>query len=264
MEPSFFIPSREETFMSLSRPLIFFDLETTGINALTDRIVEIYAVKHLPNGSQEELHHLLNPTIPISPGASATHGYTDGMVADKPTFADVVEELVLFFKDADLAGYNIKKYDVPMLLEEFGRCKKYPINYNEVKLVDAMSIFHQKEKRDLSAAVKFYLEADHSEAHSAKADVLATIGILKKQLLVYDDLQPNTSFLHDCIDAGNTVDLHWRWFIRDEKGTIVLNFGKHKGVEACTQPEYLKWMIAEGDFPVSTKMVAKKIYMHCL
>lgn len=260
MNPSFYIPPPEASFLELQRPIIFFDLETTGIDPLKDRIVELYAVKILADGQQQEMHRLVNPTIPISPGATATHGITDEMVADQPTFAQLAQELSAFFEGCDLGGFNIRRYDLPMLLEEFGRCKKYPINYNEVKVVDAMSIYHNKEKRDLSAAVRFYLQREHDGAHSARADVLATIEILKRQLLLYEDLEANTTFLHDLAGAGASVDPHWR-FVRNEEERIVFNFGKHKGEEACTQPGFLEWMLKE-EFAVATKMVAKKILMH--
>jgi len=194
MEQPYYIPQKETTFLHLEKPLIFFDLETTGTHPSTDRIVELCAVKLHPDGTREELYHLINPTIPISPGASAVHGITDEKVANKPTFGDLVNELAALFEGCDLGGYNIKKFDVPLLMEEFHRHKKYPISYSEVKLVDAMGIYHSKEKRDLSAAVKFYCDREHGEAHSAKADVLATIDILKHQLLRYEDLEPNTSF----------------------------------------------------------------------
>ena len=259
---TFFIPQTENNFLKLERPIVFFDLETTGKVPLTDRIVEIYAVKLNIDGVQEELHHLINPTIPISAGAIEAHGITDEMVADKPTFKDLGEEIAAFFQGCDLGGYNIKKYDVRMLMEEFHRCKKYPINYNEVKLVDAMGIYHSKEKRDLSAALRFYCQKEHADAHSAKSDVLATIDILKRQLLMYEDLEPNTSFLHDFLNAGDNVDFAGK-FIRDEEGRIILNFGMHKGKEACSEPDYLKWMYEKGEFAVDTKMVAKKIYMNC-
>src|SRR5688572_4241575 len=159
MEHSYYIPYTskvEDPFLVLQKPIVFFDLETTGTSTATDRIVEICAIRLHPDGSRKELHHLLNPTIPISAGATAVHGITDEMVAGKPTFGDLLDELYPFFYGADLAGYNIKRFDVPMLMEEFHRYKKYPINVNEVKLVDAMGIYHSKEKRDLSAAVRFY------------------------------------------------------------------------------------------------------------
>lgn len=262
MEQPFVLPITEESFLKLTRPIVFFDLETTGTTPSTDRIVEIYAIKLHVDGTRTELHHVLNPTIPISPGATAAHGFTDEMVADKPLFKDLANKLADFFQDCDLAGYNIKKYDVPMLMEEFHRCKKYPINFNEVKLIDAMGIYHNKEKRDLASAVRFYCQQEHAEAHSSKADVLATINVLKHQLLKYDDLEPNTSFLHDYLSAGNNVDFAGK-FVRDQDGKIVFNFGQHKGKEACTEPEYLKWIL-DNDFAVDTKMVAKKIYMHCI
>lgn len=262
MENSYYIPQREDTFLKLEKPIVFFDLETTGTSTTSDRIVEICAIRLNPNGSREELHHLVNPTVPIAPGATAIHGITDEMVADKPSFGDLVEELAAFFEGCDLGGYNIKRFDVPMLMEEFHRLKKYPINFNEVKLVDAMGIYHSKEKRDLSAAVRFYCQKEHEGAHSARADVLATIDILKHQLLKYEELEPNTSFLHDYLSSGSNVDIGGK-FIRDDKGVIVFNFGKHEGKPACTEPDYLKWMIG-GDFSIDTKMVANRIYKNCI
>ncbi len=262
MEHSYYIPQTENKFLQLEKPIVFFDLETTGTNTTKDRIIELCAIKVNTDGSQEELYHLINPTIPISPAATAVHGITDEMVADKPTFGELVEELAVYFHGCDLGGYNIKRFDVPMLMEEFHRYKKYPIHYSEVKLVDVMAIYHRKEKRDLSAAVKFYCDREHEEAHSAKADVLATIDILKRQLLKYDDLEPNTSFLHDYLNSGNTVDISGK-FVRNENGDIVFSFGKHQGKLACTERDYLKWMLT-GDFPVDTKQVANRIYKNCI
>lgn len=263
MQEQYYIPKKESTFLALERPIIFFDLETTGKDVRKDRIVELYAVKLHQDGSQTEVYHLINPEMPISKGAVEKHGITEEMIADKPTFSQLASELYTFFCACDLGGYNIKGYDVPLLLEEFHRCKLYPINYNEIKLIDAMGIFHDKEKRDLSAALKFYCERELSNAHSAQADVLATIDILKHQLLRYEDLQPNTSFLHDYLSAGSSVDGS-RKFKRNEDGEIVFNFGKHYGKVACKEKDYLKWMLTEGDFAVDTMMVAKKIYKNCI
>jgi DNA polymerase-3 subunit epsilon len=262
MEQPYFISPKNDLFLTLERPIVFFDLETTGVNASIDRVVELYAVKVAIDGSQHELHYLINPTIPIPPAATAIHNITDEMVIDKPTFAEIADELAAFFIDCDLGGYNIKRFDVPMLMQEFYRCKKYPINFAEVKLVDAMGIFYNKEKRDLSAAVKFYCGKEHDNAHSAKADVLATIDILKQQLLRYEDLESNTAFLHDYLSSGNQVDLGGK-FIRDGAGDIVFNFGKHKGEQACNHADYLKWML-DGDFSIDTKMVANRIYKNCI
>ncbi len=262
MEAPLYLLEKKSSFLDLARPVIFFDLETTGTSVTTDRIVELYAIKLQADSSQQELHHYIHPTVPIPAGATAVHGITDAMVKDKPSFAQLAGELALFFEGCDLAGYNIKRFDVPLLLREFDRCKKYPINYNEVKLVDAMSIYHLKEKRDLSAAVRFYCQREHADAHSARADVQATMDILKKQLLLYNDLEPNTSFLHDYLSAGYNVDLAGR-FVRNEEGKIVFSFGQHKGKKACTEPDYLKWIVSNAEFPVDTRMVAKKIYMQC-
>jgi len=260
MEPSYYIPKQEQTFLNLTRPIVFYDLESTGTSTTTDRIIEICAIKVNVDGSQEELYHLVNPTIPIAAGATAVHGITDEMVAGKPTFGDLAEELTVFFKGCDLGGYNIKRFDVPMLMEELYR-HGISIDLSEVKLIDAMAIYHSKEKRDLSAAVKFYCGRDHEGAHAARADVLATIDILKHQLLRYEDLEPNTSFLHDYLHSGNNVDFAGR-FVRDEEGRIIFNFGKHQGKEACTQPDYLNWII-KGDFAADTKMVAQRILNNC-
>ncbi|MBD0287329.1 MAG: 3'-5' exonuclease [Flavisolibacter sp.] len=262
MAQSYYIPVAGPAFLKLQKPLVFFDLETTGTDIATDRIVEIYAIKLHTDGSREEIYHLLNPAIPIAPGATAKHGFTNELVADKPRFADVADTLVAFFSGCDLAGYNIKKFDVPVLMEEFHRCRKYPIQLSEVKLIDVLSIYHSKEKRDLAAAVRFYCEREHEQAHSARADVLATIDILKQQLLRYEDLEPNTSFLHDYTSTGNRVDFHGK-FIRNGEGKIVFHFGKHKGKEACSEPAYLEWML-EQDFPIDTKMVAKRIFKNSI
>lgn len=262
MEQSYYIPRKEQIFLNLTRPIVFYDLETTGKSPAVDRIVEIFAIKLHPDGSQEELHHYLNPTVPIPPEATAIHGITDEMVANKPIFRELVEELSVFFTGCDLGGYNVKKYDGPMLMEEFHRYKKYPIDLTEVKMIDAMAIYHTKEKRDLSAALRFYCQREHTEAHSAKADVLATIDILKHQLLKYEDLEPNTSFLHDYLSSGASVDLAGK-FVRDERGNIVFNFSEHKGKEACTERGFLQWILKK-EFSFDTKMVAQRIYDNCL
>jgi len=261
MEHTFYLPTAKTYFLKLEKPIVFFDLETTGTSTSADRIVELYAVRIEKDGSEQEIHHLINPTIPIPEDATAIHGISNEMVDGKPTFLDLLDDLYAFFNGCDLGGYNIKRFDAPILMQEFHRYKRYPVNYNDVKLIDAMAIYHQKEKRDLAAALNFYCQKEHKEAHSAKADVLATIDILKRQLLMYDDLKPNTSFLHDYTNPGNSVDFSGK-FIRNENGEIVFNFGKHQGKPACEQADYLKWML-DGDFSVDTKMVAKRIYMNC-
>ncbi|RYY66619.1 MAG: 3'-5' exonuclease [Chitinophagaceae bacterium] len=255
----YFLPKATEGFLELERPLVFFDLETTGTNVAVDRIVELCAIKLHPDGRQEELHELINPTIPIPPGATAVHQITDDMVAGKPTFAELAPTLADFFCNCDLGGYNIKRFDVPMLMEEFARLGKYPVKVSDTHMVDVMGIYHQREKRDLAAAVRFYCDRDHDGAHSAKADVLATIDVLKQQLLRYNDLQPNTSFLHNLLDDG-LVDLSRR-FVRDASGNIIFNFGKNKGKPVESDPGYLEWMLG-GDFTADTKIAIKRIQMN--
>jgi DNA polymerase-3 subunit epsilon len=259
MEQPYFLPKTTEKFLELERPLVFFDLETTGTNVASDRIIELCAIKLNPDGSQDELYEILDPTIPIPEGATAVHGFTNEMVTGKPTFAEKAELFADFFCNCDLGGYNIKRFDVPMLMEEFARLGKYPVKVSEAKMVDVMGIYHQREKRDLAAAVRFYCDRDHDGAHSAKADVLATIDVLKQQLLRYDDLKPNASFLHDVLDDG-TVDLSRR-FIRNSNGDIVFNFGKNKGKLAESDPGYLEWMLG-GDFSADTKIAIKRIQMN--
>jgi|GEM_PF-25575 len=260
MEQPYYIPKQSDAFLQLERPIVFFDLETTGTTPATDRIVELCAIKLLPDGTQKELYHLINPTIPIPAGATAIHGISDADVAGKPAFGELLDELEAFFSGCDLGGYNIRRFDVPMLMEEFHRFKRYPILISEVKLVDVMGIFHAKEKRDLAGAVRFYCNRAHEGAHGARADILATIDVLKQQLLRYEDLQPNTSFLHDFLSQGNLVDPSGR-FIRNAEGVIIFNFGKHYGKPAEAELEYLEWML-KGAFTVDTKLAARRIIMN--
>ena len=166
-----------DAYLNLHRPLIFFDLETTGTDSQHDRIVELSAVKLHPDHSQERVYYLLNPGKHISDGASKIHGFTDNDVADKPTFCEVANEVGSFFTDCDLGGYNVRKFDIPLLMEEFHRCKMYPILLTETKVVDVMSVYHKKEPRDLSAAVRFYCGKEIDNAHSAQADVEASIEV---------------------------------------------------------------------------------------
>lgn len=257
----YFIPKPAERFLNLERPLVFFDLETTGTNVATDRIIEVCAIKLNPDGSQSELYELLDPTIPIPAGATAVHNITNEMVAGKPTFAEKAGEFADFFCNCDLGGYNIKRFDVPMLMEEFARLGKYPIKVSDTSFVDVMALYHQREKRDLASAVRFYCGREHDGAHSAKADVLATIEVLKSQLLRYEDLQPNTSFLHSVLD-DKMVDLS-RKFIRNESGEIVYNFGKHFGKPVESEPSFLDWMLTK-DFTADTKIAIKRIQMNLL
>ena len=248
------------SFLQIEKPIIFFDLETTGTDMVNDRVVEISAIKLLPGGSQQEIHYYINPTIPIPADATRVHGITNERVAAEPTFAQKADELAAFFKNCDLGGYNIRRFDVPLLMQEFDRCKKYPIHLSEVRIVDAMNIFYKKEKRDLASAVRFYCNEEHINAHSARADVLATMNVLKHQLLRYNDLEPNASFLHQFTNDSNDLDFSGK-FVRTATGEVLFNFGQHKGKPALSEIDYLQWML-DASFTVDTRMVAKRLLMN--
>ena len=246
--------------LKLTRPLAFFDLETTGLNIATDRIVEISVVKIMPNGDKEIKTKLINPTIPISAESIAIHGITEDKIKDKATFKEVANEINDFIKDCDLAGFNSNRFDIPLLAEEFLRAG-IDFNVADRKLVDVQNIFHKMEQRTLVAAYKFYCSKDLTNAHSAEADTTATYEILEAQIEKYSDLKADTDFLSEFSQMTKNADLLGR-FVYDENNIIVFNFGKHKG-KAVTEvlekePGYYSWMM-NGDFPLYTKKVMKDI-----
>ena len=246
--------------LKLTKPLAFFDLETTGLNIATDRIVEISIVKIMPNGDKEIKTKLINPTIPISKESVAIHGIKDDDVKEKATFKEVSNELNDFINDCDLAGYNSNRFDIPLLAEEFLRAG---INFDVAsrKLVDVQNIFHKKEQRTLVAAYKFYCDKDLTNAHSAEADTTATYEILEAQIAKYDDIKSDTDFLSEFSQMTKNVDLLGR-FIYNDKNIAIFNFGKHKGKPVTEvlekEPGYYGWMM-NGDFPLYTKKVLKEI-----
>jgi DNA polymerase III subunit epsilon len=246
--------------LALKRPIAFFDLETTGIDVVKDRIVEICILKVNTDGSEDVRTYLINPTIPIPAQASAIHGIKDEDVAEKPTFAQLAKEIAAYIKDCDLAGYNSNKFDVPMLAEEFLRAG-LDFDFNKRKKVDVQVIFHKKEQRTLTAAYKFYCGKDLVGAHGAEADTRATYEVLKAQLDKYPDLAPDIDGLSAFSSHTSNVDFLGRIVI-DDKGTEVFNFGKHKGkpVEEVfeKEPSYYNWMM-NGDFPLNTKQVLTAI-----
>jgi DNA polymerase-3 subunit epsilon len=246
--------------LKLKNPIVFFDLETTGINVASDRIVEISWLKIMPSGQEVSHTQLVNPTIPIDPRATAIHGISDEDVKDKPTFKEIAKSLVREFEGCDLAGYNSNKFDIPLLAEEFLRAE-VDFDMSRRKLIDVQVIFHKMEQRTLSAAYKFYCEKDLEEAHTAEADTRATYEILKAQLDRYGDLENSVEFLSGFSAQKRNVDFAGRIILND-RDVEVFNFGKYKGepVEEVLRkdPGYFGWIL-NGDFPLHTKKVLTNI-----
>ncbi len=251
--------------LKLTKPLVIFDLETTGINTSKDRIVELYMIKIMPDGSRTDLDMRFNPGIPIPPEITAIHGISDADVAGCPTFKQKAAELNQFLLNCDFAGFNSNKFDFPMLVEEFYRAE-IDFDISKRKFIDAQKIFHIMEPRNLAAAYKFYCGRTLENAHSAKADTEATWDILQAQLDRYTELEPNVDFLHKYSGQGNLVDLAGR-MIFNEKQQIVFNFGKHKGkvvIEVFkSDTGYYDWMM-NGEFPLQTKKVLTQIKLSLL
>ncbi len=240
--------------LQLKRPLVIFDLETTGINVSADRIIELAYIKIFPDGKKEEAVMRFNPGIPIPPEATAIHNITDSDVADKPSFASKANDLSNIFKGCDFGGFNSNKFDFPMLVEEFLRAS-VEFDVEQRKFIDAQRIFHIMEQRTLTAAYKFYCDKDLVDAHAALADTRATYEVLMAQLSRYPQLQNDVDFIHQFTGQSKNFDLAGR-MIYNEKKEVVFNFGKHKGksVEAVlkAEPSYYEWMM-QGDFPEDTK-----------
>ncbi len=252
--------------LHLKNPLVFFDLETTGMNVATDRTIELSFLKIHPNDRQEVKNYLVNPGMPIPNEVSLIHGIYDKDVADAPLFKNIAKELQKFLEGCDLAGYNIIKFDVPMLVEEFLR-NDIDFDVSKRKLIDAQKLFFLMEKRTLSAALKFYCGKEMNNAHSAEADTMATYEVLKKQIEMYDDkevedalgnklgvIKNDMDVLHK-ITLNNMVDLAGR-IVFNKKGEEVFNFGKHRGKRVVdvfnSEPNYYDWML-KNDFPLDTK-----------
>ena len=232
--------------LNLKNPLIFFDLETTGINITKDRIVEISLLKVHPNGKEEVKSRRINPEMPIPPQASAIHGITDDDVKDCPTFKQISKSLADWMEGCDIAGFNSSRFDVPLLAEEFLRAG-VDFDMSKRKFVDVQIIFHKKEQRTLEAAYKFYCDKELINAHSAEADTLATYEVLKSQLERYPDLQNDMTYLSQEFSSfNNNVDFAGR-MIYDEQGVEIFNFGKHKGKSVAEilekEPGYYSWMM---------------------
>lgn len=240
--------------LNLKNPLVFFDLETTGINIVSDRIVEISYVKVFPNGKEEIKTRRINPEMHIPAEATAIHGITDEDVKDCPTFKAIAKSLAAQIEGCDLAGYNSNRFDIPLLAEEFLRAD-VDVDLNKRKFVDVQTIFHKMEQRTLGAAYKFYCNKTLDNAHTAEADTLATYEVLKAQLDRYPDLKNDINFLSEYSCFTNNVDFAGRMVYNDKKQEV-FNFGKYRGKVVSevfrTDPSYYSWMM-QGDFPLNTK-----------
>jgi DNA polymerase-3 subunit epsilon len=246
--------------LKLRRPIAFIDIETTGINVSSDRIVEISVLKLSPGGKEEWMSTRVNPEIPIPPKSTAIHGITDKDVENAPTFKEIAKNLAVFLEGSDLAGYNAIKFDIPVIAEEFLRVN-IDFNFLKRKYVDVQVIFHKKEQRTLSAAYLFYCSKALENAHSSKADTQATFEVLKAQLDRYQDLENDVEKLAVFSSFNSNVDFAGR-IIFDENGIEIFNFGKHKGKPVLTvfkeEPSYYSWMM-NGDFPLYTKKILTEI-----
>lgn len=258
--------------LNLRTPLCFFDLETTGTNIIQDRIIEIAVIKMMPNGETLRKSNVLNPTVPIPAESSAIHGLRDEDVKDKPIFKDVAKEYAKFFEGADLAGFNIMKFDVPVLVEEFLRAG-IEFDYTRKKIIDSQKIYHLMEKRTLSAAYRFYCNKEIENSHTAEADTEASMEVLIAQVERYENQEvtdglnrrlgeiKNDMDVLNKITATQLVDLSGR-MVLNSKGEEIFNFGKHKNRLVTDvfkqEPAYYDW-IMNGEFSLDTKRKVTEI-----
>lgn len=251
--------------LQLNKPICFFDLETTGINVATDRIVEISILKVFPNGNKESHTWRVNPEMPIPKQASDVHGITNAMVANEPTFKELAPKVFQLIKDSDLGGFNSNRFDIPLLAEEMLRAD-IDFDLKKALSVDVQTIFHKMEKRTLEAAYKFYCNKTLENAHSAEADTLATYEVLKAQIAMYEELENDVNFLADFSAHREFAD--FAGFIGYNKdGEEVFNFGKHKGILVEDvlekEPGYFGWLL-NADFPLYTKKVLTRVKLRKL
>ncbi len=246
--------------LNLKRPIVFLDLETTGVDAAKDRIVEISLVKVFPNGDEEIKTRRINPGMHIPAEATAIHGITDEDVKNEPRFEQIAKSLAAYIEGCDLGGYNSNRFDIPVLAEEFLRAG-VDVDLKKRKFVDVQNIFHKKEQRTLVAAYKFYCDKDLNDAHSAQADTLATYEVLQAQLDRYPDLQNDVDFLSEYSVQNQCADYAGR-ILYDKDGVEIFGFGKHRGRRVADvfreEPSYYSWMM-NGDFPKYTLKVITEI-----
>ncbi|MBD0332204.1 MAG: 3'-5' exonuclease [Chitinophagaceae bacterium] len=247
--------------LQLTKPLAFIDIEATGTNVCTDRIVEIAIIKILPDGNRTVKRKLLNPQVPIHQTSSDLHGITDEMIKDAPTFKQVAHEIKQFLDGCDLACYNAYRLDVPILMEEFIRAG-VDFDMKGRKVIDVQKIYHMMEQRNLAAAYKFYCNKSLENSHNAEGDAAATAEILESQLKFYPQLGNSVDSVLKVVGEDEIIDFARR-FVYDDKGIEIFNFGKHKGRPVAevlkAEPQYYDWMM-KGEFPMHTKQKLTEIY----
>ena len=245
--------------LSLVRPICFIDLETTGINVSTDRIVEIAIVKIGLDGTKQVKRRLVNPEMPIPAASSNVHGITDEMVKDAPSFKTLANEIKQFIEGCDIGGYNSNRFDVPMLNEEFLRAG-ISVDIESRKLLDVQKVFHMMEQRTLSAAYKFYCDKNLEDAHTAEADAMATFEVLEAQVVKYPQIGNTVESIVKFTGEDQIIDFARRFIY--ENGVAIFNFGKHKGKPVTQvlkeEPQYYDWMM-KGDFALHTKQKLTEI-----
>lgn len=246
--------------LKLTKPICFFDLETTGTNVAKDRIVEIALLKVYPNGNKESKTWLVNPEMEIPAEVIAVHGISNEKVANEPTFKQLSKEIYNLIKDSDLAGFNSDRFDIPLLAEEMLRAD-VDFDMKSMVSVDVQTIFHKMEKRTLGAAYKFYCDKDLTDAHSASADTNATYEVLKAQLDRYPELENNVKKLSEFTTRKQSLDFAG-FIAKNKEGEPVFTFGKHKGKLVNdvldNEPGYFGWIL-NADFPLYTKKVLTQL-----
>ena len=245
--------------LHIDRPLVIFDLESTGISTTKDRIVQICVAKLLPDGTMDVRTRLINPGIPIPFEATEVHGISDADFADQPTFRQVSKSLFDYLEGCDLSGFNIIQYDIPLLINEFSRAG-LTFSMEERRVIDAYQIFRKREPRTLSAALKFYCDEDHEDAHDSQGDVLATIKVLEGQLHRYDDLPQDIEALDAAFNPQKNKYIDWEGKLRWENGEAIIGFGKNIGTRlrdlAQNDRGFLEWIL-RGDFSDHVKRIIR-------
>jgi DNA polymerase-3 subunit epsilon len=245
------------------KPIVFFDLETTGLNQKADRIIEICMIKENPDGTTEELYSKFNPyPVEVSPEAEMVHGMSNEDLMSEPSFDEKADDIIAFLEGCDIGGYNILYFDIPMLFEELYRCGKTH-DFRKHTIYDSYKIWTMSESRTLTGAVKRYLGESHDHAHSAKGDVEVTARILKKQIEQYRDQYESPEIMAMATsEMKRRVDFAGK-FGRTDDGQIVITFGKHKDKSVqqvfSEDPGYIQWMYEKADFPTETKLIARRI-----